>query len=228
MISPHVPPLFPPRPADPGGQPVTLVCLTELGSAWPDSSLPSAPEREGADCFEPDPEDPPSERTVEQREGRTVADFMTRPVITARTDQPLREVVKLLGQRRIAGVPVVDDDGRVAGVISQSDIAAHVAESWSELFAAHPARFYQSFWIPESDLHERMSAETPVSQVMSPYVLYATPDSSLDETAELMLKHGVHRVVVLEAGLIVGIVSSLDLLRAYREANPADRPREAT
>lgn len=221
MISPHLPKLFSVISTDAGIQPVTLVSLTGLGSARPDPGSPQPAHQEAEVLVQPAPERG-TEPSVGEREAFTIADFMSRSVVTARADQPLREVVRLLGERRIAGVPVVNDDGEVAGVISQSDIAAHVAESWSELTAApDPGRFYQSLWIPESDLHERVSAETPVSEVMSPYVLYATPDASLDETAELMLTHGIHRVVVLHQRSIVGIVSSLDLLRAYREASRA-------
>jgi len=170
------------------------------------------PEAAADDYFEAN-----GESIVEKSGPWTLADIMTSPVLTASCHQSVRELVELLAGKGIAGVPVVDGENRLVGVISQSDIAAHVARSWAEV-PAEAAPFYQSLWITAPDTHERLSAETSVDKLMAPYVFYATPDSTLEEAADLMLAHGIHRVIVLRGQEIAGIVTSLDLLRAFRQA----------
>ena len=206
MISPFQPLPAPLGGDDPSGvAPVPLVYFPPLATEGPrDHFVADQPESS-------EPED------RAQLPPRTLADIMTSPVLTARAEQPLREVVEMLGRHRIAGVPVLSEEGELVGVISQSDVAAHVACAWAEVPpAADPSRFFQSLWISDPDLHERMTADTPVGEVMAAYVHFATPDTPLDEAADLMLAHGIHRIVVLQGSELIGIVSSLDLLRAYR------------
>ncbi len=174
--------------------------------------LPQEPE----DCFEREAEGP-QERTSKSS-AWTLADIMSHPVLTARMDQSVREVVQLLAKQQIAGMPVVDEGERLVGVLSQSDVAAHVAHSWAEVPPSPDSGgFFQSLWLHDPNVHERMSAQTPVEHVMSPYVYYATPDTTLQEAADLMLEHNIHRIIVLRGPKIAGIVTSLDLLRAFRQ-----------
>ncbi len=126
--------------------------------------------------------------TATGRPPRRLADIMTRRVITARCDQTVAELTRLLIRHRIGGVPVLNAEGGLAGVITQSDLATGLG----------------------------LSEDTEIDKLMAGSVWFATPDASLDETADLMLAHNIHRVVVVDGDDVVGIVSSLDLLRAYR------------
>lgn len=134
---------------------------------------------------------PPPRAAPRTQPVRRLADIMTRRVVTARCDQPIDEIINLLGRHQIGGLPVLDEQGVLAGVLSQSDLAAHMTE---------------------------ISDETRAEQLMAPFICYATADTGLDETADLMLAHDIHRVIVMQDDVMVGIVSSLDLLRAYRNS----------
>lgn len=136
------------------------------------------------------------------------SDIMQGSVITVTLDTSLRKLVQLLTKRRISGVPVVDAEGTPAGVISLTDVAAYVGQSWVK---SNPGAAMA--W--QEALGESLG-DTPVSDVMSPFVYYAEEGASLDELAEMMLEHHIHRLVVVRQQQLVGIVSSLDLIRALQ------------
>jgi CBS domain-containing protein len=147
-------------------------------------------------------------------DGLTQAASIMQPgVLTVRVDTPLRDLVKILTQRRISGAPVVDLEGKPTGVISLTDIAAYVGQSWlkSNSHSTTPMAW-------EDALGESLG-ETLVQEVMSPFVYYAEESTGLLELAEMMMEHHIHRVLIVRETEIVGIVSSLDLIKAFHEAN---------
>lgn len=142
-------------------------------------------------------------------------DIMQAGVITVSVDTTLRDLVQMLTQKRISGVPVVDSQGNPTGVISLTDVATFVGQNWLKSRTCPQAPMV---W--EDALGESLG-ETQVAEVMSPFVYFVEKSASLSELAEIMLGHHIHRVLVLEEKEIVGIVSSLDLIKAYHQVPPA-------
>jgi len=119
----------------------------------------------------------------------TVAQVMTRGVLSLRSDVALREAVDYLATQHISGVPVLDLKRRLAGVITTSDILQ--AESEGENLDT-----------------------TTVGEVMTPTTLTVSPDTDLREAALAMEYAEVHRLFVEEAGSLIGVISRSDVNRA--------------
>ena len=112
-------------------------------------------------------------------------DIMNRPVVSVDTDTTVREAVTVLTEHGFAAVPVVDDDGRVVGIFSESD----------GLRAGH-------------------RREDLVTTAMTTLVEATTPDTEIALIAERMLTHRLRSLPVVEEGQLVGMVARRDLLRA--------------
>jgi CBS domain-containing protein len=143
-------------------------------------------------------------------------DVMQSHVITVDPDLPLLDAHRLLVEEEIGGAPVVDETGRLVGVISSSDLlraeeeereGSNRAPSYFtdllEFSAPHP--------IDSNDLQDRLG-QLVVSEAMTPGGVSVAPDTPIDQVAGLMRRHRIHRVLVLEADRLVGIISSFDLL----------------
>ncbi len=141
----------------------------------------------------------------------TASTVMKESVITVNPENTLSEALEVLARHRISGLPVVDRDLRVVGVLSKTDIIAGVLkdadESVDELVAGMVYRFLRGK-IDPTQLDEVL-----VEQVMTRRVYKARPNTPLREIAELMVKHEINRVpIVDQEGLLVGIVTRSDLL----------------
>lgn len=144
---------------------------------------------------------------------RTAREIMTREVVTAGPEDSVEDLARLLAEKRIGGVPVVDDQGRVLGVVTQSDLLKRTREPTLplalnildlHLFLETPARFRQRL--------EKLLGTT-VRQVMSSPAITVSPDTPVSELARLMEDKGIHTLPVVEEGKLVGIVGKLDLIR---------------
>src|SRR5262249_43010422 len=130
----------------------------------------------------------------------------------------LQEAARRLVEAGISGAPVVDDDGRCKGVLSQTDLARFLARH--EPPPAHEHEDFAAEW-PPSDVDGRRDAE--VGRYLTRTVITASTRTPLNELAALMCDARVHRVLITDPhGKVVGIVSSLDVLRAVAgDAVPA-------
>jgi CBS domain-containing protein len=147
---------------------------------------------------------------------KTVADVMTRDPITARPDTPLNEVIQILAQKRISGLPVVNETGKLVGVISETDLMWRESGAMpppyimlldSVIYLENPARY-------ERELHKALGAT--VKEVMTNHhVVTIAPEKSLRDAAQLMHEGGVQRLPVLDAaGQVIGILTRGDIIRA--------------
>lgn len=139
-----------------------------------------------------------------------IRDVMTADVITVGPETSLHEVARLLSERRISGLPVVDTQGRLIGVVSEADVLV------KEL--GHPEPRHPLEWLL-GDRHEaeemrRRAARTAREAMTSP-AIGIQPDRPLRIAADLMVKHRINRLPVIDDGRLVGIVTRADLVRAY-------------
>lgn len=138
-------------------------------------------------------------------------DVMTTDVATVAAHTPVEEVARFLLERRISGAPVVDDDNRVIGIVSEGDLI-HRAEIGTERQRSWWLSFFASREEVASDYvksHGRRAAD-----VMTKNVITVSEDTSLADVAALLERRRIKRVPVVRAGKLAGIVSRADILRA--------------
>jgi len=129
-------------------------------------------------------------------------DVMSSPVHTVKQTTSVESAAQLITAKAVTALPVVDDTGRLVGMVSESDLLWHRVPSDP---TAHMRRR------PDTDPADRPGM---VGEVMSPYTVTTRPDADLAEVAEQMLEHDVRSMPVLEGGAVVGIISRRDILRA--------------
>jgi len=153
-------------------------------------------------------------------------EVMTTDMATVRPDAALADAVALMLDRHVSGLPVVDGDGALVGILTEGDLLRR-AETGTEETRAHwvdflmgPGRQAAAY----TRTHSRL-----VADLMTDTVVTAAPETPLRELVDLMERHRVRRLPVLRDGALVGLVSRADLLRALAGAlAEAARPRTAT
>lgn len=146
-------------------------------------------------------------------------DVMTTHVITAREDTPVHEIASLMLKHRISGLPIVDNDQRVIGIVSEGDLMRR-AENVTD------ARY--SWWlatlIPGADrAADYIKAHgSKAGDVMTRDIVTVAEDASLRDVANVLEKNHIKRVPVTRDGRLVGIVSRSNLLQGVATTMPAD------
>lgn len=147
-------------------------------------------------------------------------DIMTTPVISVAPETGVSDVARLLLERHISAVPVIDTEGRLVGMVSEGDFLRR-AEDGSHRHGSWWLRLLSGSGENAADYvktHGRSAAD-----VMTRDVVTVTEDTSAGDVAHLLETKRIKRVPVLRDGKVVGIVSRADLLRglAARRAGPA-------
>jgi len=151
-------------------------------------------------------------------------DLMQIRVHSVSPELPLVELEQEFTDKRVSGFPVIEA-GQLVGVVSRSDIVRQLdverqlAENTSDFywdrsgFHEEPAESIQQI---ASRLGQSIE-ELRVRDLMSRHLVAVSPDDSLAVLAQRFLEHHIHRVLVVEHGHLVGIVSALDLLRLFAD-----------
>ena len=124
----------------------------------------------------------------------TASAVMTKDLVTIRPDATIKEAIDLLISKQISGLPVVDDDRRLIGVITEFALLAMV---YDEKVQNHP-----------------------VSQHMTREVITVEADDPINRIADLCIVHRVRRLPVMKDGRMVGLIARRDVLRAMHENAP--------
>ncbi|MBM2616326.1 CBS domain-containing protein [Actinoplanes sp. LDG1-06] len=136
-------------------------------------------------------------------------DIMSSPVHTVSQTAPVEAAAALMTAKSVTALPVVDDDGRLVGMVSESDLLWHRVPS-DPTAQLRPR--------PDTDPADRPGM---VMEVMATYPLATRPDMDVADVAEAMLEHDVRSLPVLDDGAVVGIVSRRDILRAMVRTDAA-------
>jgi CBS domain-containing protein len=153
-------------------------------------------------------------------------DLMSTKVVTVKPDTPVREIAALMVEKHISGVPVVDDNDALVGIISEGDLLRR-PELGTEKH--HRPRWLSFFTDAQEEAREFTKTHAMhAEEVMTKSVSYVDEDTSLGDVVSKMEKENVKRLPVLAGGHLVGIVSRVDLLRtlATRQAEPLPPPPE--
>jgi len=177
-----------------GGEHKELWSAEDDMNAMPDAS--TGAERRGKGAAAP---------TYIRAKDVLATDFIVAPVICINPDTPVRRIAKLLAEKKISAVPVVDEKRSIVGIVSEGDLMQRL-ELGTELRAAAKepgARFADAS--KTRGLHAR--------DVMSSTVITVTEDASLAEIVEMMLIKQIRRVLVVQNGDLRGVVSRSDIVR---------------
>ncbi|HVA66718.1 MAG TPA: CBS domain-containing protein [Elusimicrobiota bacterium] len=137
----------------------------------------------------------------------TAADVMSPEVIAINENDDVWSAIRILVANDVTGAPVVGADGRLVGVISQTDLVRYLQAK-----AAKLADFYSD---SEPDARLPTNGRSArVQDLMTRRIIKATEDDSLDKISRIMLVQKVHRVIITRAERLVGIVTTMDVLRA--------------
>jgi len=153
-------------------------------------------------------------------------DLMKQFVRQLQSNAPVRHAAAFLLRHGISGAPVLDEHGNWMGVFTQNDLARFVErrlrppkgertlearEADQNLFAMTPDRF----------------GETPVREFMTPGMFTVFPESTVDEVVHTLTANRIHRVFVIEekGGVLLGVITSMDVLRWMDRANRTGRQR---
>lgn len=155
----------------------------------------------------------------------TARDIMSTDLVTLKEDVTVREAVDLLNACDYGALPVVNDQGEVVGVLSYHDVIRlalpEYLDSVDLSFLPASAGFF-----PNPGEHENVG-DVPVRDVMRPgYLPEVSPDEPVAEVARIMLNEHARRVVVVQAGKLVGIITRSDVVRAIVQPFIATKPKE--
>ena len=146
-----------------------------------------------------------------------VQDIMTRKVLSIEPDATVLQAVRSMLQNKISGLPVVDADGKLVGIVTEGDFLRRAETTterrrprWLE-FLVGPGRLADEY----VHTHARKIAD-----VMTPEPYTVTEDTSLEDVVQLMEKHRIKRLPVVRGKQLVGIVSRANLLHALASLAP--------
>jgi CBS domain-containing protein len=145
----------------------------------------------------------------------TVADIMTRDPITVTPQTPISQAIKILAEKRISGLPVLNAEGKLVGVISETDLMwqetgvtppAYIMLLDSVIYLENPAKH-------ERDLHKALG-QTVGEAMTDKDIITIKPDRSVREAAQIMNDRKVHRLPVLDdQNKLIGILTRGDIIR---------------
>ncbi|MFA5500922.1 MAG: CBS domain-containing protein [Candidatus Omnitrophota bacterium] len=136
-----------------------------------------------------------------------IREIMAKNVITVSPDTSLREAGKILKEKRISGIPVIERDGRLVGVITITDILKIIKEiyQWQQIEKS-------STGLKISDLIETQSLNKKVGDVMTKSVFTLEAGRDVNELMRLVFTKNIHTIPITENGSLVGVVGKHDLV----------------
>jgi len=150
-----------------------------------------------------------------------VRDVMSTDPITLRPSATLREAAITLADESVGGCPVVDDRGKIVGMLSEVDILEALKTQHKELRMLMPPEI--TFGISFVEIIKEREALAAfkdvenrlVRDIMTKEVHAVSPDDPVERAIRLMVEHRIHRIPVVEGDRLVGIVTRGDILRGF-------------
>lgn len=165
-------------------------------------------------------------------------DLMSTDLVALFARDPVRVLLEKLHERRLPSVPVLDDDGRPIGTVSQSDVLRALDretplaetrrippddETASRLVAAHAARSVRVYGEGDPTLSDRRVLALlarSVREVMTRQVTCVDEEATYDELADQLVRSGANKMVVTRLGVAVGVITASDVLKTAIAATP--------
>lgn len=159
--------------------------------------------------------------------GVCARDLMSVDLVTLNAGTPVAEAVSTLDEYKINGAPIVDGAGALVGVISTKDLMnsehlseGRLSEARSQYYLMNPLAEDEvgaedATIFNRDDYGQATLGRDTVSEWMQTKIHAVAPDAKLGEVCRVMAKESIHRVLVVEDGNLVGIVSSFDVVRHF-------------
>jgi CBS domain-containing protein len=144
---------------------------------------------------------------------------MVKPVVTVKEDTTVEDIAKIMLNRRIGSVIVVDKQGRVCGIVTESDFAA---KERAFPFSRYRAPQLFGMWMPKDKIEEiyKIARTMTAEEIMSSPVITLTEEDTVEEVVKKMLHYDINRIPIVDKeGRPVGIVARYDLLRLISPVN---------
>jgi len=144
---------------------------------------------------------------------QTARDVMTTDIVTVKKETTIRELAELFTSRRIGSIPVVDDNGALIGIVSESDL---IEQDKNFHIPTVISLFDWVIYLESEKKFEKelrkMTAQT-VGDMYTGDVETVSPDTPVSDIADIMSRKKIHSLPVVEGKKMVGIVSRIDLIR---------------
>jgi len=151
-----------------------------------------------------------------------VKDIMTTDLITVSSETEILQAATVLLGSHINGVPVVDEAGKLVGILCQSDLIAQQKRLPIPSFFTFMDGIFSTSSVKQIEKQVKKIAAITVSQAMTPNPVFVEPDMSIEVVASLMVDNSIHTIPVLDDGKLVGIVGKEDILSTLITRNDVD------
>ena len=145
---------------------------------------------------------------------KTARDIMTKNVVTVRKDQPISDLSQLFIKNHFNGVPVLDESGKVAGVVTQGDL---IEQNKSLHIPTVIALFDAVLFIDSEKKFEndvKKLTGSIIEDIYQPDAITISMDAELNEITTIMANNDVHTLPVLDGDKLIGIIGKKDVIRA--------------
>ena len=140
-------------------------------------------------------------------------DIMTKAVITVSPDMEIVHAAKILLENRINGAPVMDETGKLVGILCQSDLIAQQKKLPIPSFFTFLDGLITLTSMKQMEKEVKKIAAVTVAQAMTPDPMTVQPDTDIEAVAALMVDQSFHTIPVVEEGELLGIVGKEDILK---------------
>jgi len=141
-----------------------------------------------------------------------VREIMTKDLTSIEADAPLRELIFVLDNARMPNIPIVDDDGKLIGIISEKDVIRAALPGYFEML-------HSTSFIPDMNQLARKLAEIadePISRYMQTEPLYVSWNDAVLQAADLIIRRGLKNLPVVDDEMhLIGRIKRIDLLKHY-------------
>lgn len=154
-----------------------------------------------------------------------VKDTMTKYVITLSPEESIRDASEKFAMKNISGAPVVDESGKIVGILSEADILHSLKTYYKQsdvVFLPTPfdlieIPFRQVITFTEAKVALEDISKKKVREIMKKNVISISPDESVEYAAELMIEKKVNRLPVVENEKLLGIITRGDIIKVFAE-----------
>jgi CBS domain-containing protein len=142
-----------------------------------------------------------------------VKDIMTKELITVSPQTEIASAARILLEKRINGLPVIDDSGKLVGILCQSDLVAQQKSIPIPSVYTLLDSFIPLTSLKRIDKEVKKIAALKVEQAMTPNPVTVGPETDIEDVARLMVDRKYHTLPVMEGNKIVGVVGKEDVLK---------------
>jgi len=164
-----------------------------------------------------------------------VRDVMERDVVTLRVDETLTSAAEKFSAQKVSGAPVVDEEGRLVGLLSEQDILKCLKTTQRQVRMVYPSisalgvAFQEYTTVRELKEAYADIAHLRVGEAMTTDLFKLAPDVSLAEAIQIFIQHRINRIPIVDGGRLVGVLTRGNVIRELigretGEVSPEKRP----